>query len=458
MKKVQVAVIGAGISGLYAARLLQADYSVAVLEARQRVGGRLLNHRFENGDSVDVGGQWVGPGQDRMYRLIESLGMRTFPLYDSGKNLLRLNGRLRPYSGTIPRLNPVVLADIGQLMTRLERMADTLDAAAPWRHPDARKWDAMTLDSWVRKAAWTRQARAIMEIAVGAVFAGDASDFSLLHALFYIRSGHSLQTLLAVTGGAQQDRVHGGTQAVCENMAQSLGSAVLQDTAVQRVTESADGLVIEHARGRVHCERLIIATPPNQTLRIAFEPALPGWRDQLLQRMPAGNVTKCIARYETPFWRDAGLSGQGTGPGEVAQATFDNSEPGKRSGLLMTLLDGGNARRLAAMDAEDRRAAVLQSFANYFGERAQTPLEYVEKDWSADEWARGGYAAHMTTGSWTGNGRLLRSANGRIHWAGTETAREWYGYMEGGLEAAERAAGEVRELLQPNRAKENAHV
>lgn len=449
MEEVEVAIIGAGISGLQAARLLADRFAVRVLEARDRVGGRLLNHTFANGDTVDIGGQWIGPGQDRMYRLVDELGAATWPLYDRGDNLLVLDGRSRRYRGTIPRINPLALADLGVAMHRFEKMARGLDPARPWAHRRAPAWDAVTLRSWIDTNCRTRLARQLFSVAVGAVFAAEPGDLSLLHALFYARSGDSLERLLAVTGGAQQDRIHGGSAGLCERMAAQLGDRVQLGAPVGRVSTTADGrLRVDHRAGALLCERLIVAIPPNQALRIQFEPELPAWRDQLLQRMPAGACIKCIARYDRPFWRDAQLSGQVTSPAGPVRVCFDNSERGRESGLLMGFLEGDVARHYSSVSAEERREAVLECFTRFFGERARRPQEYVDKDWSSDPWTRGCYAALFGPGTWTSYGERLREPNGRVHWAGTETASHWYGYMEGALESAERAAREVQQQLE----------
>ena len=449
-ERVQVVVIGAGISGLHAARLLREKFSVKVLEARDRVGGRLQNHTFANGDTVDVGGQWVGPGQDRMYRLIDELGASTWPLYDSGDNQLYLAGKRRRYRGTIPRINPLALADLGLAMARFESMARKLDPASPWQHDQAAHWDGMTLETWLHKHCRTRLARQLFAVGIGAVFAAEPAEISLLHALFYARSGLSLETLLAVTGGAQQDRVHGGTAGLCEAMAQQLGDNLRCGAPVESVTQLPEGILqVRCADGTiVYCERVIVALPPNQALRIRFEPELPAWRDKLLQRMPAGSCIKCIARYEKPFWREQNLSGQVASPAGPVRVTFDNSEQGKTSGLLMGFLEGDVARYYSDMTAKARRDAVLGCFADYFGEDARHPLEYVDKDWSSEAWTRGCYASVLGPGTWTGGGARLREANGAVHWAGTEFAVEWFGYMEGALESAERAAEEVARAFE----------
>ncbi|GAA5525748.1 putative flavin-containing monoamine oxidase AofH [Microbulbifer aestuariivivens] len=444
-----VVVVGAGISGLYAARLLRPHYRITVLEARDRVAGRLCNHRFANGDTVDIGGQWVGPGQERMYRLIEELGFETWPLYDTGDNLLWQGQRTRRYRGTIPPIGPLALLDLGQAMARFEKMARSIDAAEPWTHPKAAEWDRQTLASWLQSNCRTRRAREVFSIGIGAVFAAEPEDLSLLHALFYARSGESLETLLSVTGGAQQDRVHGGTAGLCTHMARDLGDDLYLNAPVNAVEREADGtLRVLCDAGEFRCKRLIMALPPNQALRIRFSPALPARRDQLWQRMPAGSCIKCIARYERPFWRDEGLSGQVTSVEGPVRVMFDNTEAGKDSGLLMGFLEGDIARHYSSVDPEVRRRDVLDCFARYFGEQAREPLEYVDRDWSSEEWTRGCYAALMPPGVWTQYGATLRSDDAPVHYAGTEAATEWFGYMEGALQAAERAVAEVRDALQ----------
>ncbi|WP_334079190.1 flavin monoamine oxidase family protein [Microbulbifer sp. M83] len=450
MEEVDVAILGGGISGLQAARLLHRDYSVRVLEARDRVGGRLLNHVFANGDTVDLGGQWLGPGQERMYRLVEELGAVTWPLHDEGDNLLFLDRGARRYRGTVPRINPFAMVDLGMAMARFEKMARSIDPSTPWAHRQAAHWDGMTLQTWIRQNCRTRTARRLFAVAVGAVFAAEPGDISLLHALFYARSGDSLEKLLAVTGGAQQDRVRGGTAGLCERMAAELGPSVRLNSPVESISRTADQrLQVHYHGGAILCRRLIIAIPPNQALRIRFEPELPAWRDQALQRMPAGACIKCIARYDRPFWRDSQLSGQVTSTRGPVRVTFDNSEPGRDSGLLMGFLEGDAARHYSAMAPDERRQVVLDCFAGFFGERARSPEEYIDKDWSSEPWTRGCYAAYFPPGAWTRHGERLRDPNGNIHWAGTEFATRWYGYMEGALESAERAVREVKWMMLP---------
>ena len=196
-------VVGAGLAGLSAARRLIADGSdVVVLEARDRVGGRTLNHEIGNGKVVEVGGQWVGPGQDRAYAVIAELGLATFDTYCEGRNLFEHAGRLRPYRGEIPHVNPAALLDVQLALTRLERMARRVAAERPWAAPSATAWDSQTVASWTHRNMRTKLGRALIGLACEAVWAADAADVSLLHFLAYASSGGGLQRLISTDGGA----------------------------------------------------------------------------------------------------------------------------------------------------------------------------------------------------------------------------------------------------------------
>lgn len=444
-------VIGAGFSGLHAARLAQkAGLSTIILEARERVGGRAEQHRFANGDTVDIGGQWVGPGQDRLYRWIEEAGFSTYPLYHRGDHLLKLGRRVRRYRGLVPPLPPHELLELHLALSRFERLAASIDPEHPQDHPDAGRLDRMTLDEWIRRNLHTRRTRRLFAIGIGAVFATSPEEISLLHALFYARSGGTLRALLDVENGAQQDRIHGDMAGLAEAMAATArreGVKILLDTPVERLEWREDGVLAHTPRGAVPARRAICALPPNQLRRIRFAPALPARRDRLWQRMPAGRAIKCIAQYPRPFWREQGLSGEAVGGDGPVEITFDNTEAGRSAGLLMGFIAGPAADHWGAAPAAERRAAVLRSFAEFFGPQALSPIDYVDRDWGAQEWTRGCYAALMGPGTWTSYGDALRAPIGPLHFAGTETARHWYGYFEGALEAAERAVQEVREAL-----------
>jgi monoamine oxidase len=443
-----VVIVGAGLAGLTAAREVQRQGATAlVLEARDRVGGRTLNESIGDGKIVEVGGQWIGPGQDRLAALARELEVDTFPTHATGKNVIEFHGKLTRYSGTIPRIGRHVLADVAQAQLKIDRLAKRIPLDAPWTADNARKLDSQTFETWLRRNVYTKGGRALLELSIQAVWAAEPADLSLLHVLFYTHSAGGFDVLLATDGGAQQDRFVGGSQLISIRLAEQLGYGVVHLRAP--VTN------IEHGEGRVRVSAgtgidasgklVILALPPTLTSRISYDPPLPGHRDQLTQRMPQGSVIKCMAIYDEPFWRADGLSGMATSDTGPAKIVFDNSPPDGSPGVLLGFLEGERARVLGRLPANERREQIVAGLARIFGPKASKPANFVERSWAEEEWTRGCYGCYMPPGAWTSFGDALRAPIGPIHWAGAETATVWNGYMDGAVQSGERAA---REALQ----------
>lgn len=440
-----VLVVGAGLAGLTAARdLVAAGRSVLVLEARDRVGGRVLNQDIGDGKVVEMGGQWAGPTQDRLLALAAELGVATFRTYDTGRKVLHFNGKHGSYSGAIPRINPLVLADVGRAQARLESLAKAVPTDAPWTAARAEQWDGQTFETWVRRNTVTRGARSLLALGAEAVFAAEPGDLSLLHLLFYSHSGGSFQRLIDTAGGAQQDRFAGGSAVIAERLAGTLGAATVRLGApVGKISVTGDKVTASTGAGQFTAKRIIVTAPPLLAGRIEYEPALPHWREQLTQRAPMGSVIKCQVIYDEPFWRAEGLSGQATGDGEGSRVVFDNSPEDGSPGVLLAFLEGDEARRLGRESAPVRRAAVLTSLTRYFGARAASPARYFEIDWQQERWSGGCYGTIFGPNVWTRYGHALTAPAGPIHWAGTETSPVWCGYMDGAVRSGEKAAAAV---------------
>jgi monoamine oxidase len=447
-READVAVVGAGLAGLTAARKVkEAGASVFVLEARDRVGGRTLNHDIGDGKVVEVGGQWVGPTQHRLLALARETGVGTFPTHNTGENVIEWEGELKRYTGAIPRINPAILADIAQAQWRLDRMARDVPLEAPWAAPKAARWDGQTFATWLRANLATKGARSIFEIATEAVWAQEPGDLSLLHVLFYANSAGGFDALFDTEGGAQQDRFVGGSQLVSLRAAEPLADDLALEAPVRAIAHGEDGVTLEADGTEARARRAILALPPTLTARIAYDPPLPGRRDQLTQRVAQGTVAKCMAIYDEPFWRADGLTGQATSVQGPVRLTFDNSPPDGSPGVLLGFLEGRFARQAGLLEAEERRRLVVDTFARLFGARAAQPEGYVERLWAEEEWTRGCYGCAMPTGAWTEYGRALRAPIGRLHWAGAETATVWSGYMDGAVQSGERAAAEALAAL-----------
>ncbi len=443
-----VAVIGAGLAGLMAARVITAvGRSVIVLEARGRVGGKTYTRLAADGTPIDLGGQWIGPTQDHVEALALELGLKTFPTYDMGENIEIRQGQRHQYAGAIPTADPQVAMATVELLLELNLMAQQVPLATPWTANDAASWDAQTVQHWLESHVESGAVRILLTQVVRAVFSVEPRDLSLLHFLFYVHSAGSLNQLVGVTRGAQERRFYEGAQTLANRMADELGDRVILDAPVRMITQDDQGVRIDAGDTIVTARRAILALAPTLAGRIRYNPPLPARRDQLTQRMPMGTVIKVQCLYPTAFWRADGLSGQVLSDEDALGLTFDNSPPSGRPGILLGFMEGDAGRQWSDGDPAARRALVLASLAKYFGPAAATPTEYFEQVWAREEYSRGGYAGYMPPGVWTSYGEALHAPCGRLHWAGTETSPIWNGYMEGAIRSGERAAAEVLSAL-----------
>jgi monoamine oxidase len=453
-----VVVVGAGFAGLAAARAIRhAGRSVIVIEARNRVGGRVFNHELGRGVVSERGGTFVGPTQDRILALADELGVEKFDTYDNGDDVYVAHGQRLRYSdtgvtGTAPP-DPLILPELALVITELDQMATSVPVDAPWEAGSAGEWDGQTLQQWINSHSLTQLFRDLIPIATRPIFGAEARELSLLFVLFYIASsGNELnpgtfERNFNTRAGAQMWRFVGGSQRIVELLAKRLGRRLWLESPVRRIERDARRARVVSDRIEVHAKRVIVAVPPEVAGHIRFDPPLPPARAKLNRLLRQGALIKAAAVYDTPFWRGDGLTGTAVATGGPVNVTFDDSPPSGKPGVVFGFIGGDNARAHRRLSPTRRRQAVLANYLEFFGAGAAKPRGYFETDWSKSPWTRGCPVGIAPPGLLTRYGPALRKPAGRVHWAGTETSTYWNGYMDGAVRSGERAAAEVLDEL-----------
>jgi monoamine oxidase len=438
-----VVIVGAGFAGLTAARdLVHRGRDVVVLEGRDRVGGRSWTGRIA-GVPVDMGATFVGPTQDEVLKLAADLGCQTVPTYDDGDNLIRWRGRVRSYRGTIPRLSIRELLDVARIRWKLARLGRRVPLDEPWTADTS--LDALTLQDWLTSIRAGTGAHSLMAIASRVTWGCEPDQVSLLHAVRYLKAAGGMDRMLDTSGGAQQDRFPGGTQQIAVRIADELGPRVRLQVPVYRIDWEDDmGVTVTSPAGAVTAKCAIVAVAPEHRAAIEFAPELPKQHRELVEHWPQGNLSKAYAAYATPFWRAKGQSGQALSDDGPVFITFDVSPSDTGPGILLGFTD---SRTFDPLPDHHRREVALGCLADIFGDAALDPVDYVDHCWSLEPFAPGGPTAAVPPGSWTRFGAWLRQPVGPIHWAGTETADEWTGFMDGAVRSGQRAAAEVAARL-----------
>ncbi len=446
--EVDVVVVGAGLSGLAAARVLERHgLAVRVLEALDRVGGRVLSATVA-GAHVDLGGTFVGPDHERVTALADAVGVRRRPTYDGGDNLLRWRGDLRRYRGTIPPVGPAALVDLARVRASFGRACRAVPPGRPGDARDADRLDATSLDGWLRARRATTATRDLMAVVARTSWGCEPAEISLLHVLHHVARAGGLDRMLDTRGGAQEQHLVEGAQEVAVRVAAALRpGAVVLGSPVLRVDRGERTVTVRTDRGTTTARRAVVTVPPALRRRIRFEPPLPARHRRLAQRWAPGVLSKAYAVYDRPFWRDAGLSGMTVGDAGPVFITVDAGPVDGSRGVLLCFVGGPDARAWEVAAPGERRAGVLRSLAYLFGRRALAPLGYVDQRWAEEDWLGGGPTAVPGPGAVVPLDEALREPVGTVHWAGTETATRLAGFMDGAVSAGERAAREVVRAL-----------
>ncbi|TNN03755.1 amine oxidase [flavin-containing] [Takifugu flavidus] len=444
-----VIVVGGGISGLSAAKLLKATgLNPVVLEARDRVGGRTFTVRNKETKWVDLGGAYVGPTQNRILRLAKEYGIKTYKVNEEENLVHYVHGKSYPFHTSFPPMwNPIVIMDFNNLFRTLDKMGSEIPQEAPWKAPHAEEWDKMSMQQLFDKICWTSTVQRFATLFVNVNVTSEPHEVSALWFLWYVKQCGGTMRIFSTSNGGQERKFEGGSSQISECMARELGERVKLESPVYSIDQTGDMVLVKTLDNEIYSAKyVIVATPPGLNLKIHFNPELPPLRNQLIHRVPMGSVIKCMVYYKENFWRKRGFCGTMVIEDEGAPIglTLDDTKPDGSAPAIMGFILARKCRKLCVLPKEERLKRICEIYSKVLGtEEALHPVHYEEKNWCEEEYSGGCYTAYFPPGIMTQFGRVLRQPVGRLYFAGTETATEWSGYMEGAVQAGERAAREV---------------
>lgn len=472
-----------------ARELRRHNVNVVLLEARNRVGGRTMTKSGENKSKfwVDLGGSYVGPTQNNVLNLIEELKLETYLVEDT-LNIAYMrtvpkNGERRQYdkqtdrwkvdicssfspeSGDPPFGNLFNWLDYVNMIRRIDSYGAQIPSEAPWMAPHAAEWDSMTFKQFIDSHAWTQRVRdyfnqvfATIDVCV------DANEMSMLWFLWYVKQCGGYGRIISTTNGGQERKVKNGTQQLSNRLAELVGSERVKfNKVVYGVDQTDDSVVVWCTDNTCYRAKYVIsAMPIHLLLKIHWNPCLPQGKNLLAQRSPMGQVAKVILYYETQFWKKHNLSGcflfdSCSRRSQPIILSLDDTKPdGSHPAVI-----GFNAARawfeLRNKSDEEVAKIVAQSYVDATGIKEFMNYVHVERfDWTTEQYSGGGYTSTHAPGTLSKFGKYLREPHGRVHFAGTETAIKWSGYMDGALSAGKRAAREI--LFELRILKNNALI
>lgn len=428
-----VIVIGAGFAGLAAAKSLsEAGMNIRVLEARSQVGGRVDSTILNSGERIDIGGTWITSIQSEILRLAQTYGVVLISTTPAGKDL--------------GSAESIANDDLSKIISQLDQMAEDIDTREPWSTPLANDWDNHSFANWLKQNVSSPAMRRYLTEMTGQYFLCADENVSLLHALFYWKSNGGFDFVFGQSAQpSSQLRCHDSVHQLCLRLSDELGERISLNCPVRKIVQFKDYVSVSTDSTEFTASCVLIAMSPSASIHIIFEPDLEPFRTYLSGRLMKTSLYTFKLMYETPFWRDQGLSGTGF-ISEEGLETVDTSPQNDSYGVLTVYSCPHSFWRLVALNDIERKDFVLNTLSKHYGEAASRPVQYIEKTTVFDPFIRGCVTV-FPPNTWSTFGASLRKPFGLVHWAGTETATEFAGQMEGAIRSGYRAAEEIRVAL-----------
>ncbi|KAF0984867.1 hypothetical protein FDP41_000766 [Naegleria fowleri] len=474
-KLYDVVIIGAGMSGVNVGKLLKEKgltENVLILEANDYIGGRLRSKVLLNGKAtIDIGGQWIGPPQPKVLKLVKELGLSTYPQYfeqEKRRSSLvfpSIGGKkhILRYTGSIPsdpkNVTDEVLLDFDTCIRKIERMANTVPVDAPHECDKAEEYDSQTVQTFMDNLFKTEIAKDFFKTFVVTVFACQPYEMSALFMLWYIAvAGGKFENLMNVRDAAQDCKIYRGSQGIVTGVAEKFKLNVLLNHHVVKIKDEGSLMTVTCKNGAVFQSKYVVTTNlPWTHLGIEYDPPLPSARHNFCQRTPMGYAIKCFMLFKEPFWRkkyDSNGFILSLQPEDYITLTYDVGYKDDIICGICGFVYAEKACEFSTLPREKKIDLLLKQYSETLGgtyeEWKSQFVDYIDKDWGMEPYARGSYGAVTAPGTLVKTKLAFREPlyNRKLFIAGTESASRWIGYMEGAIDAAERVVSELTPLFE----------